>query len=219
MVRQIPDNNDSSRILPDVSTWRCLMYALLALPLGVAYAVLLSAGLALGVLLLPFGMGLPLLTHAFDMARNMAASERHLLRVLLGEHIAAVEPAAVAGLVPRLRAHLTAPATWRGLTYLLLRLPLGIVSFALTGGVFNAALVLLSTPFTYVHAPLDIGFARIDTSTEAALCALLGVLLIPLGLQAARLLARMWVTLGHMLLTIEKPKRIPARTVVIYSAE
>ncbi len=200
-------------------TLRCLVYALLALPLGAAYAVLLAAGLALGLALAPLWVGLPILLATLELARNMAASERHLLYVLLGVAAPSASPRAAAGLRARLQAHLTDPATWRILLYLLLKLPLGALSFALTGGLFNLALALLAAPLTYTSAPLDLGFAYVTTGSAAALCALLGALLLPLGLTAARLLARLWAGLGRLLLSAEKPKRAPGRTVVIVTNE
>lgn len=196
-----------------------LACALLAFPLGVAYAVLIIGGLALGLALAPLWVGLPILLATLDLARDMAASERHLLRTLLGVYIPAAELRRATGLRARLRAHLADTATWRILVYLLLKLPLGLLSFALTGGLFNLALMLLAAPVTYAHAPLDLGFTLVTTASAAALCALLGALLVPLGLAAARLLAQLWTALGLLLLSVEKPKRVPERTVVIVPGE
>lgn len=196
-----------------------LACALLALPLGAAYTVLLAGGLALGLALAPVWVGLPILLATFDLARDMAAGERHLFYTLLGAYIPAAGRAAAAGLRPRLRAHLTDSATWRALVYLLLKLPLGALSFALVGGLLNLSLALLLAPFTYTYAPLDLGFALVNTGGAAAAAALLGALLVPLALAAARRLARLWVAWGWLLLSVEKPKRVPRRTVVIVSSE
>ncbi len=196
-----------------------LACALLALPLGAAYAVTLAGGLALGLALAPVWAGLPILLATFDLAHSMAAAERHLFHALLGVYIPAAERAPAAGLRPRLRAHLTDRATWRALVYLLLRLPLGALSFALVGGLLNLALLLLLAPFTYTDAPLNLGFALVNTGGAAAAAALLGALLVPLALAAARRLARLWAAWGRLLLSVEKPKRVPRRTVVIVTGE
>lgn len=203
-----------------VCTLRCLVYALLTLPLGITYAVLLISGLALGLALLPLGVGRPILLTTFELARDMAASERHLLHALLGVRVpaAGTSPAADPN-TAKLRAYLTDAATWRVLLYLLFKLPLGVLSFALTASLFGLALVLLAAPFARSSAPLNLGFAYVTTDSAAALCALLGALLLPLTLAAVRLLACLWASLGLLLLSVEKPKRTPERTVVIITGE
>jgi hypothetical protein len=209
-------NDPDASAMPTLGSLAC---ALLAFPLGAAYAPLLIGGLALGLVLAPVWVGVPILVAVLDLARNMAASERHLLRTLLGVSIPAAEAQRSPDPRARLRADASAASTWRMLIYLLLKLPLGALSFVLVAGLFALALRLLLAPLTYTYAPLDLGFAQVSTGGAAAASALLGALLLPLALAAARLLAQMWAALGRLLLSVEKPKRVPGRTVVIVAGE
>ncbi|MGF1426508.1 sensor histidine kinase [Kitasatospora sp. LaBMicrA B282] len=106
-------------------------FAVLGLPLGVlggAYAVAVLYG---GVLLSLTVLGLPFVVAALAGARGLGALHRRLVGRLLGVQVAA--PSALPrphGVLARGRVRLTDPVAWRSLLYLLLRLPLGVLGFA-----------------------------------------------------------------------------------------
>ena len=70
--------------------------------------------------------------------------------------------------------------SWAGIAYLLMKLPLGIVSFVLTAVLIPVSLALSLTPMAAIILPADmrIGSWLINTPIEAAPFAAVGVLLL-----------------------------------------
>ena len=111
-------------------TWGELLYAVLGLPLGIAGFVFTVTTLSVsGGLLITF-VGLPLLAFSGLVSRYLGVGVRRLGDVLVGEPIAAPAPfRAQPGLFGWLESCLTDGTAWRARAYLLLKLPLGILTF------------------------------------------------------------------------------------------
>ena len=114
-------------------------FALVGLPLALAGGLYVAAVLYLGALLTLTVVGLPLAAGALGLARGLGALHRLAAARLLDEHIAAPAPRAerAGHLVGRVRAALTDVVTWRAVLYLLVRVPLALVTFL--GGVVTWA--------------------------------------------------------------------------------
>ncbi|WP_282694318.1 sensor histidine kinase [Streptomyces sp. CC208A] len=114
-------------------TWQEISFLLLDLPaalVGFVYAVTtVLVGVALSVTVI----GLPLLAAGLAGARGIGRSERARARWLLGVDVAEPSrlPSAGRGL-PWLWSRLTDPVAWRTQLYGLIRLPWGVVAFAVT---------------------------------------------------------------------------------------
>ncbi|MGW5865872.1 sensor histidine kinase [Streptomyces sp. NPDC055239] len=119
----------------DRQTWKEIAHLLANLPLGVAgfiYAVVtIAAGGGLAVTVI----GLPLLAGALLGARLIGKTERARARALLGVRVDEPSP------MPKLRKHgffswlrssLRDPVGWRTMLYSFMRLPWGVVTFAVT---------------------------------------------------------------------------------------
>jgi signal transduction histidine kinase len=122
-----------------------LAYALVGLPLGLAYLVLLSAGLMFALLGVTW-LGLPLLLAVVRLAWRGAALERTLANRLLEAHIAPLPPLARmphGNVFVRARQRLRDGATWRAMALLALKLPVCAAVTALTFGGVGAAAALL----------------------------------------------------------------------------
>lgn len=166
-------------------TYRNLLYLLLAFPLGLAYFVFLVTGLSLGVGLLITLLGLPILALVLAAGWGLAAFERRLAGVLLGAHIPAPALPAPTGddLWARLKAHLHNPLTWTSLAYLVVKFPLGLVSFVVMVTLLALTAVLIAAPFLYRLVPLTVGVTSygsplyVVTLGQALTCALVGVML------------------------------------------
>lgn len=163
-------------------TWSTVAWLLLGLPLGIAaftYVVTMTAlGLGLAITLI----GIPLLVAFLFSVRALAALEGRLANVMLGAEIAPVSfasDAAAPGLFARVGALLRDGLTWRGLLYLALRLPIGIVTFTLAVTLLALAAGLIITPLTMDGAHVQLFSVRADTPAAAAACVLTGVLLLP----------------------------------------
>ncbi|MER5259044.1 sensor domain-containing protein [Streptomyces sp. NPDC002855] len=119
----------------DRQTWKEIAHLLVNLPLGVAGFVYVVATLATGGALAVTVVGLPLLAGALLGARLLGRAERARARKLLGLRIDEPSP------MPKQRGHgffswlwssLKDPVGWRTMLYSFMRLPWGVLTFAVT---------------------------------------------------------------------------------------
>ena len=136
-------------------TYGGVAYLLLAAPLGLAYFAALATGFALATVLTPFLVGVPLLAALLAATWRLTSFERHLAAARLGTTATAVPAPAWPGLRAALRdararerflTELADPATTRGLAYLALRLPLGLIALAATAAAAATPALLLIAP-------------------------------------------------------------------------
>lgn len=184
-------------------------YLLLAFPLGLAHFVIVVTGFTLGISLTLVGVGIPILLLTIEISRSLVSAERHLMQTLLDVNIPIVthDDETHPHFLARCQAHINDPATWRGLLYLLLKLPLGLISFGLLTIWVSLSLILISAPFTYPLTMIDLGFTQVDTFTKALLCAIFGAGIALLGPYLVKILTDVWIYLGFEMLGEEKPKR------------
>ena len=190
-----------------------LAYLLLAFPTGVFYFVFLSVGISLGLGLAIIWIGIPILAIVMAAWLGLADFERRLTGSMLGLEIPKVKrPAeAQAGFWETVKFYLGDSCTWRSLLYLLLKLPLGIVSFSLALSAALSSLALMAVPFVYEIVPIQIGFDYVATWEEALLCALGGILLAGGSLVLVNGLTLVWRQAASSLLsrTDSKTKASP----------
>lgn len=120
-------------------TYRNIAYLLLQLPLGIVYFVFLVVGLVLGVGLIPILVGFPLLFGMLAAASALGRRERRLAHNLLG---ISIPPPIKPDRGPqrfwrRISTQLRDQVTWTILLYLILKLPVGTASFALTASLLG----------------------------------------------------------------------------------
>ncbi|MFD5428152.1 sensor histidine kinase [Streptomyces sp. NPDC127084] len=153
-----------ARFAYDRYTWKEISYLLSGLPvavLGFVYTVtvvLVGAGLSVTV------VGLPLLVLGLAGSRLIGKGERARARALLG--VTVDEPSAMPkgrgdGLFVRLWLGLKDPVAWRSVLYAIIRLPWGIVGFA----VALAGLVALWPVLPYIVR----GMTNVDRALVRAL--------------------------------------------------
>ncbi|HEV8578764.1 MAG TPA: sensor domain-containing protein [Thermoanaerobaculia bacterium] len=199
-------------------TYTNLLYLLLAMPLGLIYFIFLSVGLTTGFGLVIVWIGIPILALVFAGSWGLAALERQLAIHALGAEVPpmlpqiapppASEPAP--GFWKRVGAFLSNPVTWKGMAFLLLKLPLGIVSF-------TAVVALLATTAGFLLAPavwffgswsldfdLDIDGWIIDSPAAALAVGALGVVFFFLSLNLLNGLALVWRWTASFLLGSER---------------
>ncbi|MFG3700464.1 sensor histidine kinase [Micromonospora sp. NPDC047620] len=137
----------TGRALLSRRSWAALAYLLITAPLDVAGAILLLAGGLVGTVLLVTPLGPWLLASVLSAAAGLGAARRATAGWLLDEHVPTPpRPDQGRGLFARRRAVLTDPANWRALGYLLIKLPLGLLSLAVGGGAYVYAVVFLTYP-------------------------------------------------------------------------
>jgi len=114
-------------------TWLNLLFQVLAFPLGLFYFTFLVTGLSVGLGLVIIWVGIPVLLVVAGAWWLFGAFERVQAKHLLGADVPSPPRAweAVNGVWGKLKAHFGSAATWKDLFYLVAKLPMGIVSFAL----------------------------------------------------------------------------------------
>lgn len=129
-----------------------LVYLLLSLPLGIVYFVVVVTGLAMSAGTLIIWLGVPILLIVLLLVRGMAEVERQLIGRLFRWPL----PTQLSGPQPkhtfldRLGILLRDPGTWMMMLYMLLKLPLGIVSFVLALSLPLVALAFTVLPLIYL---------------------------------------------------------------------
>jgi hypothetical protein len=188
-------------------TYSNLLYLLLAFPLGLFYFIFLSVGLALGYGLTLIWVGLPILALVFAGSWWMSVLERQLAISLLGAEVPPMAPppsAAAVGFWQRLRTFLSNPVTWKGMGFLLAKLPLGVVSFVATVVSLSVSISLLLVPvlwpWTDVTFDVDFGVWHPSTFSGSLLCGLGGAILFFLSFNLLNALAYAWRLLAAEML-------------------
>ena len=192
-------------------TYTNLLYLMLAFPLGIAYFVFLAAGLAAGFGLTIVWIGIPLLALVFAGSWAFAAFERQMAIHLLGAEVPPMIPLIVPAPNGEARTALQRagdffgnPGTWKGMAFLLLKFPLGLVSFVATVTLLSTSAAFLLAPVAWYWGVFDIdveGLAlRVDSLGGAWGCALLGLGLLFLSLNLLNALALVWRGTATLLL-------------------
>ena len=131
-----PDRLPPARFALDGWTWREIAYLLANLPVAVVgfvyTVVVISVGAGLSVTVI----GLPLLVGGLQGARLLGRLERRRARWVLGVRVEEPSPLGRGhrdqGFFARLWAGLKDPVGWRALLYGFIRLPWGVLTFAVT---------------------------------------------------------------------------------------
>ena len=183
-------------------TYLNLIYLLLAFPLGLSYFLFLVIGFSVGIPLSIFIFGLFILAAIFAASWGLTAFERQLAIALLRVKIAPMNKPAAAdeGFWKKLGGFFSNPVTWKGLFYLFLKFPVGIISFVITVTGLATTFSLLTAPLFYRLWTINFGFWRIDTLTEALLAVPLGFIMIFVVLNIFNLAAWLSGQLARVML-------------------
>ena len=188
----------------DARTYGRILYLLLALPLGVAEFTFLVTAISFGFGTAITLIGIPVLIGTIWAWRRLAELERGLFARLVGVEIPSpYRPDPVAARWwSRVGARLADPATWKDLAFLLLQLPLGIVSFTVTTVVLGVGLGALFAPAYSWALPDDswIFDIPLDALWGALAVAPLGALLLLVGIPGLSALGRLYGWLATQLL-------------------
>ncbi|HEX6477417.1 MAG TPA: sensor domain-containing protein [Ktedonobacteraceae bacterium] len=135
------------------STAGNIAFLLLSFPLGLFYFLLTVIGLAVGVSTLVIWIGLPVLFATLVAIRGMAAIERSMASSLLRVSFPAPlhrYDAPRQGFSRRFGSLLRDPLTWTGMIYMILKFPLGIISFTLALVLPIVTIAVTALPLTYL---------------------------------------------------------------------
>jgi putative sensor protein len=158
-----------------------LVYLLLALPLGILYFVILITGYALGAGLIITLVGVPILVTMIFVTYLLGDLDRAMTSKLLGVKIAKPEaiPARDDSARSILVTQLKSLEFWKEFVYLLLKMPLGVITFTVTIVFISLSLGLIAAPFILTYVPearmmLWYGY-EIDTMQKAVVTSVVGL--------------------------------------------
>jgi signal transduction histidine kinase len=188
----------------ETRTYLRIFYLLLALPLGVAEFSFLVTAISFGFGTAITLIGIPVLIGTVWAWRWIAELERGLIARLVGTEIPSpYRPDPPKGRWwSRVAARLSDPATWKDLAFLLLQLPLGILSFTIAVSVLGIGLGFLFGPAYYWALSDDTWITAIhvdDLATSLAVVPL-GALVLLLGIPGLSALGRLYGWLASQLL-------------------
>ena len=199
-------------------TYTNLLYLLLALPLGLAYFIFLAVGLTAGFGLTIVWIGLPILALVFAGSWAFAAFERQAAILLLGADVPPMTPEKSPPPSPVARTawqrtgdFFSNPVTWKGMGFLLLKLPLGLVSFVSIVALLPASAALLLSPILWEMGALDIDGVvfQVDSIGGAWACAVVGLVMLFLALNLLNVLAWLWRGTATVLLGSDRFETAP----------
>jgi hypothetical protein len=157
--KQIMENPINVRmarvVLPEpISTTRDnIVFLLLSFPLGLISFLIVVIGLSVGLSTIVIWIGLPILFATLFIIRAMAEAERRMVSSLLHTPMPyrIPEPSENRlGFLRRFGRMLSDPYTWTSTIYMLLKLPLGILSFTLTVTLLVTSAALVFFPLGYL---------------------------------------------------------------------
>ena len=179
-----PDSEIDRIFAPVVQarSYRNLLYLALSFPLGILYFVILITGLSVGAGLAILFVGFLIIGATLWLARVFGRGERELTKALLG---ATFEPSPPVG--RGWRAMLMDSRSWTTIVFLMLRFPLGVLSFVVVL-LFTISIPIMAAPLLYTMFPVTF-VGPVETSEEALLVSLFGCVLFLLSVHAVNGLA------------------------------
>ena len=193
-------------------TFRNVLYLLLSFPLGLLYFVILIVGLSAGVATAIIWIGAFILVGVFLAVRGLTGLERKLASSLLQTTIpcrSVRDPMRLQqdkSVFGRARDLMISRESWAGIGYLLMKFPMGIISFVLTLTLIPVSFALAASPIVsvFVSPSLDLGSWRVDTPYEAVPFSIVGMVLMFFSLHILNAVA--WVHAAWAKLCL---KRLP----------
>ena len=194
------------RDLVSPRTWLAFIHHFIGVCVGAVVVWIVVPGLVVGVLGLPVAMiGMPILGTTLRFTDWFAGAERARFAVTLGERIPAWPAGTRSGyrlrLLPRL-AKLSERATWREVSYAVLRGPLSAAAAFVTLGIWAFGLIMVTLPLFDWSLPGG-GFhvdGRTLHETKAVFVAVAGLLVLLAAPQVTRGLAVADAALARRLL-------------------
>lgn len=142
-------------VLPELtsSTRDNIVFLLLSFPLGLISFLIVVIGLSVGLGTVVIWIGLPILFATLFIIRCLAEAERRMVSSLLRIPMPYRMPESSEprrGFLRRFGRMLSDPYTWTSTIYMLLKLPLGILSFTLTVTLLVTSAALAFFPLGYL---------------------------------------------------------------------
>lgn len=188
-------------ILKERYTYYHMIYLLLTLPLGILYVSILLLGLILGIVLSVIWIGIPLLLAFVSIAKGFMSFERRMSGRLLHIYIEPDIPSEPKDTIwGKLKDNLSEPTVYKGIAYLFLKLPLGILGFIIGTLFLFTVLIFFIIPVFYFFLTnkfaiqqavySNVLFNPVTAMLVAIVFIILGVVVMVLSLHAINFISR-----------------------------
>ncbi len=189
----------------DPRTWGAVAYLWLGFPLGLLWFVGMTIGFLTGTVLTLIWIGLVVLAVTLLGVWGAEGLERQLAILLLGARVPerrkqAEGPETTGAWI---RSVVSGPALWKGIVFLALRFPLGLVGWIFSVVSLSISLAFLAAPWIRLfggHVNLDFGWFWIGPGEGLWLLSIVGLLGLIVSLHAHRALGWIWARLAEWLL-------------------
>ncbi len=153
-------------VIEKSQTYLNMLYLLLSYPLGIFYFVFLVVGISLGFGLIITLAGIPLLILMTFLWYWIGLFEARVTFKMLNINANPEKSQAFKQktFLKKITTHFTQQITWKSLAYLLIKFPLGIISFILLVTLISVSLALIVAPLFYYLAAYipNVGFMVIN---------------------------------------------------------
>lgn len=197
-------------------TYLNLVYLFLTFPLGIIYFTVLITGISLGIGLMIVWVGFLILVAVLALSWAFTIFERQLAINLLHISIPQKPSTAVPGetILHQLKRLVTNSQTWKGMLYLFLKFPLGIITFSVAVTLLAVSLSLILAPLLYQFVPVNFFDVEINSMSLALLMTVVGIFLLPLSLFALNFMADLWGKITEIFLGEQVNNPAPASSPV-----
>jgi len=145
------------RVYATAQTWLNLLFLFLMFPLGLFYFIVLISGLSIGVGLFILWIGVLILVATLLLCWVFITLERilavNLLQAKIPDLTNPVRPDAP--FLEKLKTFLGNPVLWKGIAYLFIKFPFGVIVFSVMASLFGIGLGFVAGPFIlpFIHLP------------------------------------------------------------------
>jgi hypothetical protein len=193
-------------------TYLNLIYLLLAFPLALVYFFFFTIGISVAIPLMFVLVGFLVLAFVFVGWWAFASFERLMAIWLLKMEIAPMSKpgAQPEGAWENFKNLLTNPVTWKSLFYLIIKLPLGVLSLTLLILFGGITLAFLTAPLTFWWSPITVDLVgtrvwAIDTPLEAGIAFVIGLLILFVSFHVWNYMAYVSGVFARQMLGNERP--------------
>jgi hypothetical protein len=200
----------------DPRTWGAVAYVWLGFPLGLAWFIGMTVGFLTGIALTILWIGLAILAATLLAVWGAAGLERQLAMLLLGARVPQrlLRPATDERPTAWLRAVLGGSALWKGIFFLAIRFPLGLLGWVGSVVSLSVSIAFMAAPWIVAFGDgyVDLGRYEIDTLGGSWILAAIGFAGFVVTLHLHRALGWIWARLAERLLGADAaaPAAVPA---------
>jgi len=204
----------------DPRTWGAVAYVWVSFPLGLVWFVGMTVGIFAGVPLTIVWVGFFVLAVTLAAVWVAEGFERYLAIGLLGARVPPRRARTTPGESESLRrwaaSVLGGPALWKGMLFLALRFPLGLVGWVFSVVSLAVSAAFLAAPWVELLGlgEVNLVFLDLDRPWELWAIAALGLAMMVVTLHLHRALGWLWARLAEALLGADFPAALTAPPVL-----